>query len=187
MTESNPDDIIAWCGACQIEIKGNSNWVAHLASVEHKSNVEQLSTLRFVKADHIQKKSRTGTKVAVSILAVIIVTFVFSPNVIQFGDDKIGLDVIVPDTENLADITSEITTDETRIVERQTTMGSKLEFNPDVIELLVHKFTNEQRVMNGLEPVKFDYEISDIARLHSIDMSNQNYFAHENLIGLDAS
>jgi len=87
----------------------------------------------------------------------------------------------------LADIPIEIIIDETRIVERQTTTGVKLEFNPDVIELLVHKFTNEQRVMNGLEPIKFDFKISDIARLHSTDMSNQNYFAHENLDGLDAS
>jgi uncharacterized protein YkwD len=187
LTESNPDDTIAWCGACQIEVKGNSNWIAHLESYEHNSNVEQLSESRFVKVDHIEKKSRTGTKIAVSVLTVIVVAFVFSPNLIQFVEDQIGFEIIAPDTENLASIPIEITIDETRIVERQTTTGIKLEFNPDVIELLVHKFTNEQRVMNGLDPVKFDFEISDIARLHSNDMSNQNYFAHENLDGFDAS
>jgi len=187
LTESNPDDTIAWCGACQIEVKGNSNWVAHLESVEHKSNVEPLSESRLVKADNIEKKSRKGSKIAVSVLAIIVIAFVFSPNLIQFVEDQIGLEIIISDTENLADIPIEIIIDETRIVERQTTTGAKLEFNPDVIELLVHKFTNEQRVMNGLEPVKFDFKISDVARLHSIDMSDRNYFAHENLDGLDAS
>ncbi len=187
MTESNPDDTIAWCGACQIEVKGNSNWVAHLESDEHKSNVESLSESRLVKADNIEKKSRKGSKIAVSVLAIIIIAVVFSPNLIQFVEDQIGLEIIISDTENLADIPIEIIIDETRIVERQTTTGAKLEFNPDVIELLVHKFTNEQRVMNGLEPVKFDFKISDVARLHSIDMSDRNYFAHENLDGLDAS
>lgn len=187
MTESYPDDTIAWCGACQIEIKGNSNWIAHLESVEHKSNVEQISESRFVKVDHNEKKSRTGTKIAVGTLAIIFIAFVFSPNLIQFIEEQVGLEILTPDTENLADIPMEIKIDETRIVERQTTIGTKLEFNPDVIEILVHQFTNEQRVMNGLEPVKFSFEISDIASLHSIDMSNQNYFAHENLNGLDAS
>ena len=187
MTKSYPDDTIAWCGACQIEVKGNSNWIAHLESDEHQSNVEPLSESRLVKADQIEQKSKTGTKIAVSVLAIIIIAFVFSPNLIQFVEDQMGLEIIISDTENLADIPIEIIIDETRIVERQTTTGAKLEFNPDVIELLVHKFTNEQRVMNGLEPVKFDFKISDIARLHSTDMSNQNYFAHENLDGLDAS
>jgi uncharacterized protein YkwD len=187
LTESNPDDMIAWCGACQVEVKGNSNWVAHLESDEHKSNVGPLSESRLVKADHIEKKSRKGSKIAASVLAIIIIAFVFSPSLIQFVEDQIGLEIITLDTENLADVPMDITIDETRIVERQATAGTKLEFNPDVIELLVHKFTNEQRVMNKLEPVKFDFEISDIARLHSIDMSDQNYFAHENLDGLDAS
>lgn len=187
MTKSYHDDTIAWCGACQIEVKGNSNWITHLESDEHKSNVEPLSESRLVKDDQIEQKSRTGTKITVSVFAIIIIAFVFSPNLIQFVEDQMGLEIINPDTENLVDIPIEITIDETRIVERQTATGAKLEFNPDVIELLVHKFTNEQRVMNGLEPVKFNFEISDIARLHSTDMSNQNYFAHENLDGLDAS
>jgi len=187
LTKSYPDDTIAWCGACQIEVKGNSNWIAHLESVEHKSNVGHLSESRLVKADQIEQKSKTGTKIAVSVLAIIIIAFVFSPNLIQFVEDQIGLEIIISDTENLADIPIEIIIDETRIVERQTTTGVKLEFNPDVIELLVHKFTNEQRVMNGLKPIKFNFEISDVARLHSTDMSDQNYFSHENLDGLDAS
>lgn len=187
LTETYPDDTVAWCGACQVEIKGKSKWIAHLESNEHKSNVEQLTDSRLVRADHVEKKSRTGTKIVISVLAAIIVVFVFSPTLIQFIEEQIGFEIITSDTENLADMPLEITIDETRIIERQTVTGSKLEFNPDVIEILVHKFTNEQRVMHGLDPVKFDYEISDIARLHSIDMSNQNYFAHENLKGLDAS
>ncbi|HET6517935.1 MAG TPA: CAP domain-containing protein [Nitrosopumilaceae archaeon] len=187
MTESKPDDTIAWCGACQIEIKGYSKWMVHLESNLHQSNVEQLSKSRLVKIDHFEKKSKRGTKIAVSVLAIITVAFVFSPNLIQFVEEQIGFEIIIPNTENLTDISDEIIIDETRVVERKTKVGTNLEFNPDVIEFLVHKFTNEQRVINGLDPIKFDFEISDIARMHSIDMSDKNYFAHENLDGKDAS
>ena len=114
MTKSYPDDTIAWCGACQIEVKGNSNWIAHLESDEHKSNVEPLSESRLVKADHIEKKSRKGSKIAASVLAIIIIAFVFSPNLIQFVEEQIGLEIITLDTENLADIPIEITIDETQ-------------------------------------------------------------------------
>ena len=48
--------MIAWCGACQTEVKGNSNWNAHLESDEHKSNVEPLSESRLAKVDHTEKK-----------------------------------------------------------------------------------------------------------------------------------
>ena len=187
MTETHPDDTIAWCGACQIEVKGNANWIAHLESSRHKSNVERLSESQLRKVEHVEKKSRIGTKIAVSIFTAIVVVFVLAPNLIQIVEEQTGLEIITPSTENLADIPIELVIDESRIVERQTTTGSKLEFNPDIIELLVHKFTNEQRELNGLDPVRFDYEISNVARLHSIDMSKKNYFAHENLDGLDAS
>ena len=187
MTESHPDDTIAWCGACQIEIKGYSNWMAHLVSNEHKSNVELLSDSRLIKVDRQEKNSRSGTKITIGILAIVVVAFVFSPNLIQFVEEQFGFEFILTNTENLDDFPDEIIIDESRIVERQKTTGVKLEFNPDVIEFLVHEFTNEQRVMNELEPVKFDFEISDIARMHSIDMSNKNYFAHENLDGMDSS
>ena len=187
MTDSEHDDTIAWCGACQVEIKGRSNWIIHLESAEHKSNVIQLSESKFVKADHKERKSNTGAKIAVSVFAVFVLAFVFSPNLIQVIEEQIGFEIITTDTETLTDIPDEIIIDESRIVERTTVTGSKLEFNPDVIELLVHKYTNEQRVIHGLKPTKFDFEISEIARLHSVDMSNKNYFAHENLDGMDAS
>ena len=37
------DEVIAWCGACKFETIGNSNWLRHIESKEHLSNVEKFS------------------------------------------------------------------------------------------------------------------------------------------------
>ncbi len=60
----------------------------------------------------------------------------------------------------------------------------KPEFDFYEIERMVHDLTNQQRVNNGLSPVTFDSEISEIARSHSLDMSNRSYFSHETPEGL---
>ena len=39
----NSDEMIAWCGACKSEITGKSNWIRHLQSQEHLTNVEKFS------------------------------------------------------------------------------------------------------------------------------------------------
>lgn len=47
------------------------------------------------------------------------------------------------------------------------------------IEYLVHELTNQERQNHGLSQLAFDSEITQIARGHSLDMSERNYFAHE--------
>ena len=63
----------------------------------------------------------------------------------------------------------------------------KPEFNVQQIEYLVHEFTNQERKKHGLSQLTFDSEISDIARGHSSDMGNREYFAHETPEGLTPS
>ena len=55
-----------------------------------------------------------------------------------------------------------------------------LEFDYYEIEKRVHQLTNEKRVLYGLEPLEYDLKISNIARSHSLDMANQDYFSHIN-------
>lgn len=61
---------------------------------------------------------------------------------------------------------------------------SKPDFDFYEIERMVHDLTNQQRVNNGLSPLTFDLEISEIARAHSLDMSNRSYFSHQTPEGL---
>jgi uncharacterized protein YkwD len=61
----------------------------------------------------------------------------------------------------------------------------QLEYNNYEIEKLVHQLTNEKRVLYGLEPLEYDLKISNIARGHSLDMANQNYFSHISPDGLN--
>ncbi|MFB6197330.1 MAG: CAP domain-containing protein, partial [Halobacteriaceae archaeon] len=50
--------------------------------------------------------------------------------------------------------------------------------NRTKIELLVHKFVNQERRERGLEPLDFDQQLQKIARYHSRDMATHRYFAH---------
>ncbi len=62
--------------------------------------------------------------------------------------------------------------------------GDKPEFNAQQIEYLVHELTNQERIDHGLSQLVFDPEITQVARGHSSDMAEREYFAHETPEGL---
>lgn len=55
----------------------------------------------------------------------------------------------------------------------------------DAIEIdrLVHDLVNRERQRRGITPLREDQKLSAIARAHSADMSDKDYFAHENFLG----
>ena len=60
----------------------------------------------------------------------------------------------------------------------------KPHYDAERIEFLVHKYTNQERLNYGLTQLAFDSEITQIARGHSSDMAEREYFAHETPEGL---
>jgi uncharacterized protein YkwD len=52
-------------------------------------------------------------------------------------------------------------------------------------ELEILRLTNEQRVENGLRPLKWNSALAEIARDHSEDMVSRNFFSHDNPDGED--
>ena len=62
--------------------------------------------------------------------------------------------------------------------------ADKPEFNALQIEYLVHELTNKERLDHGLSQLSFDPEITQVARGHSSDMAEREYFAHETPEGL---
>ena len=60
----------------------------------------------------------------------------------------------------------------------------KPEINAQQIEYLVHEFTNQERLNHGLSQLAIDSEITQVARGHSSDMAEREYFAHETPEGL---
>jgi len=54
---------------------------------------------------------------------------------------------------------------------------------PDAWEEQLLILTNNERTKMGLVPLTLDPKLTEIARLHSADMSEQNYFSHNNLEG----
>jgi len=55
----------------------------------------------------------------------------------------------------------------------------------DYIERRVHALVNEYRVENGRSALSYDTELVSIARGHSLDMAENDFFDHDNLRGMD--
>lgn len=55
----------------------------------------------------------------------------------------------------------------------------------DYIERRVHALVNEYRIENGLSALSYDAELVLIARGHSQDMAENDFFDHDNLRGMD--
>lgn len=53
------------------------------------------------------------------------------------------------------------------------------------IELEVHHFTNIERQKHGLAPLSYNDQLSHIARSHSKDMLERDYFSHDTPEGCD--
>ena len=62
--------------------------------------------------------------------------------------------------------------------------ADKPEIKAQQIEYLVHEFTNQERLNHGLSSLAIDSEITQVARGHSSDMAEREYFAHETPEGL---
>lgn len=59
------------------------------------------------------------------------------------------------------------------------------ELNRTKIELLIHQQINQERANRGLSKLKFDTELWNIARYHSRDMGEQEYYSHVSPSGED--
>ena len=53
------------------------------------------------------------------------------------------------------------------------------------VEDLIHVLTNQYRETTGRQPLDRVFDIDQIARYHSSDMAERNYFEHETPEGLD--
>jgi uncharacterized protein YkwD len=53
--------------------------------------------------------------------------------------------------------------------------------NIRMLELKLFDRINQERIKYGLPPLKWNEELSKVARAHSIEMAENNYFAHEGL------
>jgi len=53
------------------------------------------------------------------------------------------------------------------------------------VELAIHKYTNIERVQMGTSELIWDDDLSDIAREHSLDMVERDFFDHKNPDGED--
>lgn len=99
-----------------------------------------------------------------------------NPDIIYIGDS-----LVIPaednhsekeNTESKPNNDSDVSED--KEVEKEDAVESDSLFVQEVIDL-----TNNEREKAGLQPVKYDAELSQVALLKSQDMQQQGYFAHD--------
>ncbi len=74
------------------------------------------------------------------------------------------------------------------IISENNFIGDFFGINPKnitLIELEIHELVNEKRIVNGLSQLKYNQLISDRARLHSQRMIDENFFEHDDLVGIE--
>jgi len=69
-------------------------------------------------------------------------------------------------------------------ITNNTTILSDKMTKEELAEMEVHRLINLEREKYGLKILGYDEELASVAKLHSIDMANDEYFAHETPEGL---
>jgi len=71
--------------------------------------------------------------------------------------------------------------------EIEESFSSTPSYSAAELEMKVHDLINSERINNGLPALKWDDKIGAIARAHSDDMVNRDFYSHENPDGLGPS
>ena len=74
--------------------------------------------------------------------------------------------------------------DRPRIVpEKAEAVGASVEVNVKTAERIAFELVNQKRAENGLKPLAWSDSLENIARLHSADMAELEYFSHRSPAG----
>ncbi len=82
-------------------------------------------------------------------------------------------------TQILTNVAKPIPEEKTRQLPPATVKQSKPVINISDLEQKIHVLINTERQQHGLTDLRFDPILSKVARLHSQDMANRNYFEHD--------
>jgi len=94
------------------------------------------------------------------------------------------IDSIIQQTWDLEiESISDIQNKTVAIIENRTGLTLDITKKEMQIEHKVHQLINEERKSNGLSALEFAEDLSLVSKLHSLDMSANKFFSHENLDG----
>jgi uncharacterized protein YkwD len=63
--------------------------------------------------------------------------------------------------------------------ENKVTSSGSTEMDVSAVEMAVHDEINRRRTANGLEKLEYRSSLAEVARYHSRDMAQEEYFAHD--------
>lgn len=82
-------------------------------------------------------------------------------------------------------VTSLLPITQTTLPDQRTVRVVNRQVNISEVEQFVLDYTNQERTKAGLNPLSLDKRLAQIARAHSTDMSQRQFFEHDNPDGLD--
>jgi len=103
------------------------------------------------------------------------------PDLLDFGFMSYNSDTSVAQEQSTSQSTSYTSDTNERVQSTSWSISSVQDTNE--IEQLIFQYTNEERRAKGENPLKWDDELASIARAHSEDMAENDYFSHTNLKG----
>jgi len=145
-------------------------------------------------------KKKQGKKIASGIAIVLvigIVFFAYSEGIFEINQEKLDqtiqnlpteipeISIPVSDLPSLDSVEKIIPKiqEELPKIQEQTKPVIKPELDISKIEQLIHQKVNLERNKQNLSSLSYDNQISTIARGHSQDMAQNNYFEHQSLTG----
>jgi uncharacterized protein YkwD len=100
---------------------------------------------------------------------------------VLYGPQLLGLETDGNDTsEQRTPDPAQVDSDETRTV---TTAKRTAVPEPERLELLIHRYVNEERTAVGLDPLEYNETLATIAANHSAEMAEYSYFDHQSRQG----
>ena len=134
---------------------------------------------------------KVGAAIGIVVLLGVAGYFFLPVNLLDFlpfdsDDITTQIDAVFQKTWRIdIDPITDISNKTAEIIEQRTGLTFDLEKKEKEIEKEVHRLVNIEREKFGLEPLEYDPELAVVAKIHSLDMSKRDFFAHENPDGED--
>jgi uncharacterized protein YkwD len=179
--------------AYKIADKTGRWWGIYLKGKHYRYYIEHLGgqgTIAYRKLRYKYRKEREK-KIKKAIIALIILAVagyflypVFQSGEIQSSFQSVGDDIGSWRNES-SNYSPAVTSSKSEIYNSPPLISQKPEINIPELEKQIHVLINEEREKRGLSALAWNDKLSIIARKHSQDMANRNYFAHSDPEGHD--
>lgn len=151
----------------------------------HPIRIDSPSTLKHTQHELDERRSRHKSKKKGKVALVIIFLVIGTMGFFYIQSPQNFTSEILSIPERLIELTETITTQIGTTVEETIGRIPETTEQPSTLEIerYIFNYTNNERNERGIDPLEWDDELAEIAREHSRDMIENDFFDHTNLAG----